>query len=134
MRFPRPCNSLIVEHSETEDVSLKLTILLFFRKKYNALNRKELIILKSYTNYTDEVTKNLMGMCEVQIKIAQELLTQGDISSSVREELIDEIVAVVDLMSYIDSQHKKYMTQKVREKTKGIIKTLLTLRKMKKAL
>lgn len=90
--------------------------------------------MKNYTNYTDEVTKNLMGMCEVQIKTAQELLAQGDISSPVREELIDEMVAVVDLMSYIDSQHKKYMTQKVREKAKGIIKTLLTLRKMKKAL
>lgn len=105
-----------------------------FRKKYNVLNRKELIILKSYTNYTDEVTKNLMGMCEVQIKTAQELLAQDDIPFTAREELINEMVAVVDLMSYIDSQHKKYMTQKVREKAKGIIKTLFTLRKMKKAL
>lgn len=90
--------------------------------------------MKSYNNYTDEVTRNLMGMCEVQIEIAQEFLAQDDISSTEREDLINEMVAVVDLMSYIDSQHKKYATQKVREKAREIVKTIFTLRKMKKAL
>ena len=84
--------------------------------------------MKARSFYTDEITKDLMQTCKSKINYIQDTL-KGDgggfkLSPERRAILTDELVAIVDLMSYIDSRHKDYLMENLVDKKKAALKAM----------
>ncbi len=92
---------------------------------------------KSY--YSDEVVKAFMEMCKEHQKKLELVLKDEEtclykIDSPERMRAVDELVALADLMSYIDTKHKDYLLDQVGKQKKETIGKCLELFKKKKYL
>ncbi len=81
--------------------------------------------------YTDEVTKDLMNICKKRIEDIEKVLKEESIPAN-KTILCDEMIAVVDLMSYIDTRHKDYLRESISDRKKATLKAMLQAFKLQK--
>lgn len=81
--------------------------------------------------YTDEVTKNLMDICKKRIENIEKGLKEESIPEN-KTVLCDEMIAIVDLMSYIDTRHKDYLRESISDRKKATLKAMLQALKLQK--
>lgn len=89
--------------------------------------------MKARSFYTDEVTKDLMEVCKRRIDSIEKVLKEESIPAN-RTVLYDEMIAVVDLMSYIDTRHKDYLRETISDKKKAALKATWQAFKLRKKL
>ena len=77
--------------------------------------------MKVRSFYTDGVTKDLMEVCKRRCSDIESLLKKEERPEN-SEILWDELIAIVDLMSYIDTRHKDYLLEKLIDRKKAALK------------